>query len=1170
MSAWERVPMKASTTLALALCLSGPVAAAGETTMLELDAAESFAKWVEQAGAKPALGSGCVGLHGGNAPSKAKIEHDTEVRAVVLPDGLGFLIRCLEPQPGQIKAGTPAGRNDRAAMLREDDFVEVYLDPNRDGQKAFGVAVNPNGAMVDAVYYAREWVDAAWSCGATPRVERGKDAWTVSLRIPFASLGVTPSAGDVVGLAVHRVRRASETPGVPFYRQVGASAWPRGQAYFSWNQRRRVLDPWFFAPVLLGGAPDGPLVVRSRTRGCLSTMPEAVNVFAAQIANTADQAKTFRFEVWRGREELDTRVVQIEQELPAGQTRPVAAAYEPLAGGSVAFRVYDAANGRLAYDSRASRTFDIPRRIHDLRGEYDEDLVRSARAIAAPIAHFTFPQPLDDAKWTDQCLAFALPYSLEQVGAEMGRRNIAAHTTIRNNLKYNNLPDRAELFRRHGVKSLFYPDFHLVASKRPGGLAACPYLVDITKNSKGGQSVWNYRPLPCDAFKADYFAALDEGLKRYPDLIFAVFVADELNYYLRRGLKEAWSSPQKRKRHPAVVAIDRDIRKRFGFGRYGLLGTDTPPPDAPLCKIAMQRWLNDWTATFVDEVARHVKAFDPKILVVSDDPQGQVFPYDYGWRWKNVDIVTHQTGDKAVESDLGTAVLSKVVTDFCPGKEYWPCAHIEGALALYDLEETREILSRAFRNGATGIATYNLDWGGRIRGTEDMLAPGRWAYVNQIAAFYAAGKRARLPAKPKVAALYSSYSAMATYSAGIGGVYNLLGPGSGAYSRFVDDLAVERGDVDLSKFPVVVAYAGPYESPQVVRKLVEAVRDHGVTLVVADSEALRLGPDGAEIAARKLLLGGTTFGAARRGAKVGPGRDAAGPLKRVRALRLRAGRSVHPPEGAKTLLKYAEGSAACVAVPLGGGRVIWFGFNPFHGVLATIDPDAPSGFDYGDEPIADPLLFQAGPAGAFFRLFLQYLDVPTNEPIWRLKLPAPKWSFERPTSFCLTGNAILWRLSRPHSSANLPAIGRYRYSARPAADAPADADGWVPLTAGRLTDRVRAVRDLRKSPDCVAVWKNPEALSVELDLGFAAAIERVDVYVHGWAPPCRLLGGADGQTWRRLADGPPAQAAPGVTRLRLPCGDGGARFLRLDVGARPKGKTLTLAEIDVWGRPLER
>ncbi len=1157
------IPILSAIFLMTGLLVAPALAATVAGGDIVLDRAESLDEWLKSADQRPALSTGFVGVRNKRGVGKRPVAaDDTQLRAVLLPKGLGFLIRCGESSIDKIAAATKASLRDKRSLTRDDDYVEVSIDINRDAETAFAIAVNPKGAVVDVLYYAQDYLDVSWNSSVKPRVKIGKDFWSVAFEVSFASMGVKPTAGDVIALGCYRVRRAGIDKNIPFWQRTGGfSAWPRGGLFWTWWQRRQLLDPTYFAPVLLGGE-TGPLKLRSATRGRLSARAEELNVFAGLVTNESKQAREFRFEAVTGKKGLK-RLHFRKGKLSPGKSLPISFTYDATSAGGVVFRLFDAKTNKCVYESRASRTFTLPNRQHDLRGDYDARLVE--KTAPAPIKHFTVPHNLSENRETMNAMRWGRAYNQKAVMAQLGRDGAGIFSSYRLSAKYNDLTTHAPLMRRYGAKSMFYGDYKDVASRRPGGLAASNYLVNISKGPKP-PTPWQVIALPCDQMMADYTSQIDRAFKEHPDLIYAVFVADELDSHLKKAMKIAFSTPEYRKRYPMVMEIDKDIRKRFGFGRYGLIGPDTPKADLIFCKIAIQRWVNEWAARFNDHVASHVHKHNPKVLVISDDPEGQVFPNDIGRRWRNVDILNHQTHEKAMPNDIATGVISKVVTDLTGGKkEYWPFIHVEGTSQLHSLAEMREIMSRGFRNGATGIATYNLNWGGRLSQAEDFAAPLRWRYFNQIAKFYAAGHRAKLPQNPKLAVLYSSYSAMATYSKGTGAAYRVFGPDSGAYFRFVDDLAIERGDVDLKQYSTLIVYAAEYESPTVARALIDAVRKDGLTLVITDTDAFKTSIESGELKERAELLGGISFGKEFRRPRVGPADGADARLRGIQPIRPHVGKVIVPPKGSTVLLKYKTGEPACVSTPMGRGRVIWFGFQPLQLSKATLGPNEPTGFDYGDKPIVDPMLASAGPAGAFFKGFFKYLDIPTDEKIWSLKLPAPEQTSDWPEGFCLTGNSILWRLSRPRMDHNVGMIGRYRYSTPPEQDAACDDAGWIDFTKGRLTDRIRALLDLQTADDSVASWKQTKALSVEIDLGFSAEVRHVDLYLSGFAPGCGLSVSDDGSSWKKVSRNDKPGDVRGVAQVRLGADGKQARFLRVDFDSRPAGKEMTVVELDVWG-----
>jgi len=285
---------------------------------------------------------------------------------------------------------------------------------------------------------------------------------------------------------------------------------------------------------------------------------------------------------------------------------------------------------------------------------------------------------------------------------------------------------------------------------------------------------------------------------------------------------------------------------------------------------------------------------------------------------------------------------------------------------------------------------------------------------------------------------------------------------------------------------------------------------------------------------------------------------------------VRLPQQIQAPAGTKCLLQYEDGSPACVARQLGKGQVIWFGFNPFIGVSSlTVDPHAPTGFDYVDAFALDPLVVQTNPVTErFFKLLLSTFGIRLDARIWKLKLPPAKERTYWPRDdVCLSGNSVLWSFSRPRTSLNLPMLGRYRYSLSPVQKESADEVGWIAFSEGKLTDRVAAIREYKSSFDTVATWKDKRAFSVELDLGFTATVNRVDLFATGEIPGCRLEGSMDGAQWTSCGTSDAIGPIDEVRRMAIGAGARQFRFLRLSIGERVQGQELKLVEVDVWGPP---
>lgn len=131
----------------------------------------------------------------------------TEVKILYSKNSLYIGIYCFDSEPKTIVASSMA----RDAELREEDRIEIVLDPFLDRRNGYFFSVNPLGAMRDALisengaYMNREW-DAIWNAKARI-VENG---WIAEIEIPFKSLSFN-AKNDTWGFNIARfIRRKLE------------------------------------------------------------------------------------------------------------------------------------------------------------------------------------------------------------------------------------------------------------------------------------------------------------------------------------------------------------------------------------------------------------------------------------------------------------------------------------------------------------------------------------------------------------------------------------------------------------------------------------------------------------------------------------------------------------------------------------------------------------------------------------------------------------------------------------------------------------------------------------------------------------------------------------------------------------------------------------------------
>lgn len=1070
------------------------------------------------------------------------------IKAAYFPDSIGFFVHC------------PVKNMKGFTDNRKDNFVEICIDPNNGDQTLFAVKIQSDGNVSNAFIASCDFVQKSWDSQAHAKVKLNADSCDVFVKIPYESFGMKLSPGDVFGLAVSVNLKQNGKDEL--------TVWPNRKTFWTWWQRRRIPDPFFFADILLASANPSGLTFVSTSRGALLAKGSPTeNSFVGEFNNTTADIKSCLIEATALKNGVEETIIKRTAQIPAKSFLPVRFSY-PAGYAQLQMRVVDENSKAVLYETMLKQNLDIPPRIHDIGGSYMEELVKKVKNPLAKDGFIVYPHHLKGNEGAhSNARVLAYDYDLESTVAAMPENREIPYMTVRTDTDYNNLTAKIGFLRKYGIKIAYYPTAKRISMNRTGGLLAEPYMVNVSKNLKSKQAS-DYRQLPCEAYKRDYFVAMEQDLSKFADVVYALILEDELDYIFIKSMTIAFATPETQKRNPFIMEINEDIKKRFGGGRYGLFNNTTPIEDVPYCKIATHRWLNDWIARFNKESVQKARTAKPDIKIISDDPQGMISPYDYRGRWHGVvDIVLHQAHDKGIPQDVGTAVICKFVKDVTGIEEFWPCVHVEGSSSIFSLDESREELSRAFRNGATGVAFWNSAWGGALGLRDDVGAPERWDYIKQIAAFYAEGNRAKLPEKADVGVFFSNYSSMADYSRGLGYVYMYLGPATGGYFKFFDDLSLERGDVSASDYKTVFVHHAEYESPDAVKKIIEAVRGKGITLVITDPLAFTKDCLGKPISELTELLGETRVLKAINTQKVVPAAIANESFAAMKAMEVGNAWSLHAGKDTVALLAYANGEPACVSRKLGKGRVIFFGFNPFFSLnTMTLDPNAPTGFDYGDKPIEDPNLAQVNQASCqFFTMLLKYLNVPLDAKIWKLKLPEPKKLTNWPTVSCLSGNSIFWSLNRPRTIANIPAHGKYRYSPTPSEKENADKDGWTTIEDGRLFDRLLALRGGRKESDSILTWNTPVPVSIEIDLGYLAMISSIDLYLSGDYPACEIFSSADGLKWQLSGGNDISGKSDGVIKKNIKLDGIETQYLRIGFKERKNQEKMIVSEIDIWG-----
>jgi hypothetical protein len=160
------------------------------------------------------------------------------------------------------------------------DSVEVMLDVANDkatslGPSHYHLLVNTNGDLADERGLLGKW-DRSWTSGATSAVARSSTGYTVELRIPWSSLGVTPCAGLRLGLdvAVNDVDAAGAAP-----------------RSFDWARLSRFAQPNRWGTLSLTGTLAGDVYLVQRAGGPV-TVDGDLSEFARAPGLSLDAAAT--------------------------------------------------------------------------------------------------------------------------------------------------------------------------------------------------------------------------------------------------------------------------------------------------------------------------------------------------------------------------------------------------------------------------------------------------------------------------------------------------------------------------------------------------------------------------------------------------------------------------------------------------------------------------------------------------------------------------------------------------------------------------------------------------------------------------------------------------------------------------------------------------------------
>lgn len=1010
----------------------------------------------------------------------------------------------------------------------------LLLDANRDGESFWALFVDASGRVDGLRVNALDW-QAPWPTTARCRATTSGGRLTAEIVLPLADLGYEPGPGDRWRLGLGRRHLGGGRPATVF-------SGPESFAFRYGSPARR--RGWSALPLpahALTAAPpavlDGLVVADVSPGACDPATPEE-NVVVAAVRNDGAADATVELHL---ASDAGIELGRVVKRCPAGQTTPLAAVYAPPSGAGqlvCTLRVGD----RVLYASRHPVLVRLPPRVPPVVGDFRPERFERFSPRVAGYRGICWSQLEQPRRGAD----FARRHGWAWTDGDWFKLCASEHlmpwmVVDRTEQAYNDVATHIASIRRHGAKMAMRPQSW--ENRRDYWTRLGLY---------GG-----YMADPGD--RRTYFQSLRSGLERYGDDTAALFVDDELYLQLRRRTVDLYARHAEKGDYPYILEIDREVRERFGAGKHGV--PRSPKDPDPLRWIALKRWVNAFADEFEKEAVRTIRALRPELPILSPDLVGDMISSDATrWRDGRFDVVMTQLNNHLRPNAANGVAQCRILHDLARPAELWGCTHLEDSGFPCTPREMHALYTHYVRNGLTGLHAWPL--GGEKPWMKDtrISRPDGWDFFLRTAAFLAEGRRAKLPEHTAAGIYVSELSQMSLpghwdWVGFVEPAFLLLQMQLGADVSFLSDLGVERGVFDPSSHRLVVVPFLPFVGERSGAALLDAA-ERGTTLVVTDPQAFgRLSDGSVPEALRKRFLGGTRveptaepmtsavsepvdFLADR------PPFALAVPPPTLLGLLGRSHRLLPGPD-ARALFRYPDGSAAAIVRPIGKGRIVLFGFNPYG--QTSNQPET-----WTDAPAAnlDCLRALLKASGASFA-----------EGGAAAVLPAPV-APAASTDVCLSANGLRLRRGLPQTAANASVGLRYRYDVSPDLRRDVAAEGWIAAGDGLLTDRIAATLQ-PAAKACTVAWTRPGPVDVTVDLNGEREVALATLYTAGRNPSVKLLGSRDGETFAPLGDLPGDASAPQVAERRFMDIPGAWRMLRFRIeDAHP----LELVEMEVWER----
>ncbi len=427
--------------------------------------------------------------------------------------------------------------------------------------------------------------------------------------------------------------------------------------------------------------------------------------------------------------------------------------------------------------------------------------------------------------------------------------------------------------------------------------------------------------------------------------------------------------------------VEKEIREFDSGGKHGLYDFYDPAaasaPEAPFQRIAFNHWWNRKMGEAAGAIRKFVKEIAPDVPLqafqhnsVSGMTQGDISVLGRETDWVSVDpypTATLRFYGRA-RALYHTGFSTKFAHDLSGGKTTQTIAQgFEYHGRAPGAEEVREWASQALKNGASVVNWYTA-------GPSRYKLPEMYAEILAVSKQIHEMNKLELPDDERTAILFSisSQAGMddpvlhSAYS-----VYALLGEKTGSWFRFISETDIAHHPNRLSAAELIYLPQATYFSRSAAEALLKRV-EQGATLVVFDPQAFILSDNGSDLSDIRMALIGTLPG---ERVEAGSMITETGPLSSVEkgwelplmpTANISSYKGVQAfetvlPKDASLFATYGDGRPAAFLRPVGKGKVLYFGAQPFgDSSLAVADSRWPD----------------------VFRALAKQAGTPTDLPIW--------------------------------------------------------------------------------------------------------------------------------------------------------------------------------------------